>query len=508
MAEPLPIALLKASPLWDGLDGGTLVVAVSGGRDSVALARAAHFLINDPDFCARFSTPPEMWLWHMDHGLRPESEQDAEFVRRLSLELDVECEVYHAELAEELANNGGNLEELAREERYRVLLERLDNPYYLLPLREPGVAATAHHLGDQAETILFNLVRGTHLAGLRGIAAVRDGRIYRPWLGLPPNEIESYLRELGQAWVEDPTNADTRLARNKLRHEVIPRLLELNPRALEHIARLADTSRTALTQLRRELKRLPVEAFTEQAVDRWLPLIGWPHGGYDAYRLEDGWASAELLAQFAAQRLTALLGALTSAEHDQLADWALAPGQPLALRGCRLALPHPRVFTIATEEQERDRLPSLQLDVGKSAAIGGLRAALGQATQQEWQLRRRGEPQPWERLRSWPRALDELTASPPRRPGWYCFLPQGVKLPLTLRAWEPGDRLELTAGGSKKVGDVFTDAKLPACFRPVWAVLSDADGELLWVPGLADGRAMQLAAGAQPAYVVSLKESG
>jgi hypothetical protein len=180
MTEPLPLALLKASPLWDGLNGGTLVVACSGGRDSVALARAAHALLNDPDFRARFATAPELFLWHMDHGLRPASGADAEFVRRLALALDVECEVYHAELGEELTRNGGNAEELARAERYRVLLERLDNPYYLLPLRLPGVAATAHHLGDQAETSLFNLVRGTHLKALRDRGGARR-RHHRGW---------------------------------------------------------------------------------------------------------------------------------------------------------------------------------------------------------------------------------------------------------------------------------------------------------------------------------------
>jgi tRNA(Ile)-lysidine synthetase-like protein len=189
-------------------------------------------------------------------------------------------------------------------------------------------------------------------------------------------------------------------------------------------------------------------------------------------------------------------------------SWAgRGAGQPLSLRGCRLALAHPRVLTIATEEAEADRLPSLQLAAGPAAPIGGLNAGLGPASAAEWRQRRQGEPQPWERIRSWPQALDALTAAPPRRPGWYCFLPARAALPLTLRAWQPGDRLEL-GEGSKKVGDVFTDAKVPAGFRGVWAVLADAAGALLWVPGLADGRLMQLGAGEPPAYVVSLRESG
>jgi tRNA(Ile)-lysidine synthase len=104
--------------------------------------------------------------------------------------------------------------------------------------------------------------------------------------------------------------------------------------------------------------------------------------------------------------------------------------------------------------------------------------------------------------------LDALTASPPISPVWNCFLPASVALPLKLRAWREGDRIELTGGGSKKLGDIFTDAKVPSCFRPAWAVLTDANDNLLWVPGLADSAAMALGPDARPEYLVTLKERG
>jgi tRNA(Ile)-lysidine synthase len=216
MAEPRPVALLAASPLWERLDGGTLAVACSGGRDSVALARAAHMLLSDGGFCSRFDNPPVLHLWHMDHGLREDSARDAELVEQLAAQLSVKCPVARLNLSAELAENGGNTEELARKLRYEELLRWLQAKPPAGP-KQPALAATAHHLGDQTETIIFNLVRGTHIAGLRGIAPLYEERIYRPWLALAPEEITAFLGELKQGYVDDPGNTDTKLARVKLR---------------------------------------------------------------------------------------------------------------------------------------------------------------------------------------------------------------------------------------------------------------------------------------------------
>jgi len=508
MPRPQPVALLAASPLWDGLSGGTLVVACSGGRDSVALACAAHELINDADFLTRFKTPPQLCLWHMDHGLREDSSRDAEFVRQLAVKLGVQSEIERAELGAELAANGGNAEELARERRYAALGRLLAGAGAKGPVKAPALAVTAHHRGDQAETILFNLVRGTHLTGLRGIAPVRDGLVHRPWLELEPDTIDAYLEQLGQDYLDDPTNVDTTFSRNLLRHEVMPRLKQVNPAALKHIARLADTSRTALSYIQRELRRLPVEEYSEHEADRWLPLIGWPRGDYEIYRLDDGWLNVELLAQFAAGRLRKQLGALSTPEYNSIMGWALEPERSVCVRGSWLNMPHQTVFTIMTVDSEEVEQASVRLDAGEAHNIGGLRVGISRAGREEWRRRRTGTRQPWEVIRHWGEALVLLIDSPPRRPGWYCFLPADVALPLTLRAWREGDRLELPTGGTKKAGDVFTDAKVPLCFRPVWTVLADANGEVLWMPGLADSRAMQLADGSDPAWVVSLTESG
>ena len=508
MARPRALELLAAAPLWDEFDGGTVVVACSGGRDSTALAVAMAELANDPAFKRRCPGGVQVVLWHLDHGLRPDSAKDAGFVSRLAEQLGVDCVVETAHLGDYLVENGGNTEDLARSERYERLLRltrarQADAPHHL-----DAVALTAHHLGDQAETVLFNLVRGSHLAGLRGIAPVRDGLVHRPWLALEPDRIDAYLVSRGQAWLNDPTNTDTNLARNKLRHAVFPLLEEINPRAAVHIARLADTATTALDYIMQRLHDLPVESFTESTIDRWLPLVGWPRGDYDAFRLDGGWDSTDLAALFCGAELVKRLGTLTAADHDQLAQWASDPIEPAVVRGYRVSRPHRRVLAIASPVEPREETPSLLLEPGRSSAIGGLDAAMLTSGADEWERRMADAREPWEELSNWPRALDGMTETPPRRPAWHCFLPADVELPLRLRAWAEGDRITLPGGGTKKLGDIFTDAKVPACFRPVWAVLTDATGEVIWVPGVSDGARMQIPAGTVPAYVVTLRESG
>ena len=119
--------------------------------------------------------------------------------------------------------------------------------------------------------MFHHIVRGTHLCGLRRISKVYEEYIHRPWLELTPEEIEAYLVAQGQDWREDETNADTALTRNLLRHEVVPRLLQINPRAREHIAGLARTAGDAHALYERELDRISVQSATATDLARRLP---------------------------------------------------------------------------------------------------------------------------------------------------------------------------------------------------------------------------------------------
>lgn len=205
--------------------GGTMLVAVSGGRDSVCLL---HYLATMPrDFSVAAA--------HLDHGQRPTAGRDVAFVRQLCRELDVPLTVERADVPALARQRGVGLEEAGRMARYDFFRRTADS------LGAQRIA-TAHHAADQAETVLLNLVRGTGMQGLAGIPPVR-GRIVRPLLETSRDDIETYLKTHGLSHVEDETNRDTSLGRNRLRREVMPGLLSLHPGAAASICRTAELLR-------------------------------------------------------------------------------------------------------------------------------------------------------------------------------------------------------------------------------------------------------------------------
>jgi tRNA(Ile)-lysidine synthase len=219
---------------------------VSGGPDSVALLRVVVALGGEPV------------VLHVDHGLRgEESREDAEFVRELCRSLNVRCEVRRLGL-----DGGSNLQERARDERYRLAGE-------VAAGMGLGVVATGHTADDVAETVLMNLARGTGLRGLAGIPPVR-GNLQRPLIGCTRREILDYLEEIDQPYRTDPTNLTGKYARNRVRLEVLPVLEELYPAAASNIARGASLVREDLEVLE-ELATGTLERKGEEVV---LPLDG------------------------------------------------------------------------------------------------------------------------------------------------------------------------------------------------------------------------------------------
>lgn len=200
-----------------------VLVGVSGGADSVALL---HLLV-------RAGLTPV--VGHLDHGSRPDSGSDAAWVATLAADLGLASEIGTAAIAW-----GAGYEERARDARHAFLLAAA---------RRVGVGAIAlgHHRDDQAETVLFRMVRGTGPDGLAGIPLDRpfgEGlRLVRPLLNEPAAEIRAWLNAQGLAWREDPTNQDLGPARNRLRHEVLPILTAMQPGASAHLARLSQIFR-------------------------------------------------------------------------------------------------------------------------------------------------------------------------------------------------------------------------------------------------------------------------
>lgn len=220
-----------------------MLIALSGGADSVALLLMMQER-GKAEACA-----------HCNFHLRGnESDRDEEFVRRLCEERGIRLFVKHFDTQTEAARTGESIEMAARRLRYDWFAELcLEHGF--------KEVAVAHHLNDNAETVLLNLVRGTGLNGLTGMAEERPG-VVRPLLSLSRHEILDYLRQKGQTYVTDSTNTDTHYRRNKLRHEVLPLLREMNPqidRTLHETAlRLQGVERIyryGIAQLKKEVCR-------------------------------------------------------------------------------------------------------------------------------------------------------------------------------------------------------------------------------------------------------------
>lgn len=204
--------------------GDAVLVAVSGGADSVALL---HILTCLADVLAI-----RIHAAHLDHALRPESRDEALFVQRLCCELQVPLILQRIAVRETLHPGMGGLEQTARTIRRRFLEDAADHAGCRL-------IALAHHAGDQAETFLHRMLRG---AGPGGLAAMQpqSGRFIRPLLSVTKSAILAYLKQQDVPWVEDVSNQDVSLTRNRIRHELLPLLKTYNPRIEDQLCRLSN----------------------------------------------------------------------------------------------------------------------------------------------------------------------------------------------------------------------------------------------------------------------------
>lgn len=201
--------------------GDRIAVGVSGGADSVALLRFLAVLREEYRW--------ELIVCHIHHGLRgEEADRDERFVRELARQLGLPCAVRHIDAAALALENHLSVEEAGRMARYAFFAETAG---------ESGRIATAHTLDDSIETVLMNLIRGTGLHGLCGIPRTR-GNIVRPLLDCTRADVEEYLARLGQPYCTDSTNLSDDYTRNRVRHDILPRLCALNPNFSGAMARM------------------------------------------------------------------------------------------------------------------------------------------------------------------------------------------------------------------------------------------------------------------------------
>ena len=380
--------------------GEPLLVMLSGGGDSVALL----------DIAVRLGA--DVSALHVNYGLRPGAEDDEHFVRNLCAELGVPVTVERVDLGGE----GGNLQERARDARY-LLAEQLAEGDY----------AAAHTASDQAETVLYRLAVSPGSRALHGMAA-RRGRLVRPLLGVTRAEVRDYLRARGLEWREDPSNADRRFARARVRHDVLDALRELSP-AVERT--IAETAR----QLREEA----------DVLDATVAGVLAELGDGPAISLD---ALGEHPPGVRRLVLRALAGrTLSRDELDQLLNVGASGTKSLDLGGGLRAVAEYGTLRF-TRGPDAEPPPPAELTVPGLVRFGDWEV--------EARLGVRGDV-----------TVTELGS------------------PVTVRAWRDGDRMRpVGLGGSKSLQDLFTDRKVPRALRRTLPVV-ESGGEIVWVAGVA-----------------------
>lgn len=435
------------------LTGSTLVVAVSGGPDSLVLLHLLVSLAGELDL--------RLHVAHLNHGLRGEaSDQDAAFVaaeaRRYHLPATIE--------RRQITRNGESVEEAARRVRYEFLAE---------VARRTGAAAvlTAHTLNDQAETVMMNLLRGTGLTGLSGIQldsmlpfTDEHIRLVRPLLAIPREQIETYCAEHGLQPRIDLTNQDLGYRRNWVRHRLLPLMAEKNPEIVRSLGRLAQIVKDDL-------------AVIEAALDGyWEWLVTGQADGSITLDLALWRELPRGLQRHALRRAAAVV--LPSGEvpgaalvESMLEIFAQAgSGRAASLPGNALAYSENGKLIFVRERREAEALPESGLsEQPQPLTIPGA-TKLGAAGTIMAQLAQTREAGP-------PATHADLDVR---------ILEMGQ---LGVRRWLPGDRMQpLGMAQEKKLQDMFVNAKIPRRRRnriPVVVVLPpDGTQRIVWVAGV------------------------
>lgn len=412
--------------------GAPLVVAVSGGADSVVLLHLLHELAD------RYGL--RLHVAHLNHQVRPEGSNDADFVRHLCAKLKLPCVVESVDVPVLAAEMGVSLEMAGREARRKFLLRHADRVGARL-------IAVAHHRDDQVETFFLRLLRGSGVAGLSAMQ-FRQDRWWRPLLECSREQILAYARRHKLGWVEDQSNSDPAFLRNRMRHQLLPQLREINLQFDERVSELC-------RQLRAD------ELYWQQQVKVQLPaLIVSTH---DGLRLD----RQKLLALPEALRIRVLREALRQVRGDlqrleavhlravsELLTGERSQAQ-LDLPGCWVAR---RYETLWLREQAPVKLKPYELSL---PVPGELLLPCGRTLRAQLQAEPSGE---------------SATVAE--------FAWAGVAAPLEVRNWRPGDCFTPQGiDGHKKIKRLFGDLKVESEERSRVPLLLSA-GEILWVAGL------------------------
>ena len=408
--------------------GDRVLVGVSGGLDSLVLLHLLRFSLEVP--------PLELIVGHFNHRMRPESDADALWVRGWAASWGLEFKLGRAE-------KGLSSEEGARDARY-TFFERERKAL------EARWVLTAHHADDQAETILFRIVRGTGLRGLEGIPEQRAPGILRPLLPFTQNQLSEYADAVGIQPRVDSSNADPRFARNVVRNQILP-LLESSVapgarRSLLRLGRIAGREEAAWKSILEALVRDLVTEENETRIEIRRT----------AFLEHDEAVRARILRELAG-RLGASLGeAGTRSALAFASAGASGHGHPISGQ-VRLIRSFERLVFCHAYESRTDQTFDIEgLTGGRGAFLIGGR---------DWSVTWSVEHGPVSPL------VERFSVS-------------GLEFPVTFRGWSPGDRMKHSYG-SKKLKKIFGEKRVALDERSRVPVVIDGRERVLWIPGVA-----------------------
>ncbi len=439
--------------------GEVLIVAVSGGVDSMVLLDLLDRL--------RDKLGLVLHVAHLDHALRVESAADADFVCREARRRQMACSIVRRDAAAYAKREGLSLEEAGRVLRYAFFAE------VAIALAAQKVVL-GHHMDDQAETVLMNLLRGSGSSGLRGMQPFRDGRYLRPLLGLRRLQLEAYAQRRGVIFCQDETNADLHFTRNRVRAELVPLLCQYNAHIVETLDRTAkvlgsendfleEVTENALNSVVRECcaNKITLDvprfvgyhmAVQRRVVRAVLKGLSKGEGPFDFAHIE--------------QVVNGLRGGNSSpCELGGGMHFQCWEGRGILRRGqvqpIELPLSVPGVIEISAREQVLDcQLMPAEYFAHLRAQLGGVRAAFD---------------------------AESLGGAP------------------LLRSMRTGDRFRpLGMCGSKKLSHFLRDSKFPRILRDEVLVV-EVDGEIAWVVGMRSAHPFKVHSSSRQIAVLELR---
>lgn len=436
-----------------GLDLATarLVVGVSGGPDSLALLHALGHTI----------APGQLIVAHLDHQLRPESAADATFVRQLAEAAGLDFYVKTVDVAQMAGELQQSLEEAGRLARYEFLAD---------VARETGAAAvvTAHNADDQVETVLMHILRGSGLAGLRGMLPAMplpnapDIWLVRPLLQVKRSDIEDYCAAHGLQPLTDATNLDTTYFRNRLRHELLPLLESYSPQINRRLQNLANVV-AADYELLNTLSAAAIEDLVVLFGPDWVLLNRrqWDLLPLSLRRSTLRSAVAQLAPELRDVGFATIEAARTMAEAQRSGQKAHLPGGVvLQVTADSLLLTKGTGIPPGIAPQLMSTEPQVLPVPGQVKLVGGLALVA--------------------ELMSHPPLKQVKTNKDP----WTAYVALEKSETLVVRPRRVSDRLQPLGldGHSASLKKIMVNRKIPAGLRALWPVVATADHPV-WLSG-------------------------